>query len=64
LHAQMLIMFLFMKDVAVKILSIQDFHDDQFREFLREVCKQAVFSLFITNFTWNLSEISQSCDFD
>ncbi|XP_010433764.1 PREDICTED: serine/threonine-protein kinase CTR1-like isoform X2 [Camelina sativa] len=24
-------------DVAVKILSIQDFHDDQFREFLREV---------------------------
>lgn len=30
-------MFLFMKDVAVKILSIQDFHDDQFREFLREV---------------------------
>ncbi|XP_010448559.1 PREDICTED: serine/threonine-protein kinase CTR1-like isoform X2 [Camelina sativa] len=24
-------------DVAVKILSIQDFHDEQFREFLREV---------------------------
>lgn len=33
------------KDVAVKILSIQDFHDDQFREFLREVCKQADASL-------------------
>lgn len=43
----MLNMFLFMvKDVAVKILSIQDFHDDQFREFLREVCKQADASLF------------------
>ncbi|KAL2527844.1 Protein kinase superfamily protein [Forsythia ovata] len=24
-------------DVAVKVLSIQDFHDDQFKEFLREV---------------------------
>ncbi|XP_010520736.1 PREDICTED: serine/threonine-protein kinase CTR1-like [Tarenaya hassleriana] len=24
-------------DVAVKVLSVQDFHDDQFREFLREV---------------------------
>lgn len=27
-----------MQDVAVKVLSVQDFHDDQLREFLREVC--------------------------
>ncbi|KAJ6930339.1 hypothetical protein NC652_014000 [Populus alba x Populus x berolinensis] len=25
-------------DVAVKVLTVQDFHDDQLREFLREVC--------------------------
>ena len=28
----------FLQDVAVKVLTIQDFHDDQFKEFLREVC--------------------------
>jgi hypothetical protein len=26
------------QDVAVKVLTVQDFHDDQLREFLREVC--------------------------
>lgn len=26
-----------MQDVAVKVLTVQDFHDDQLREFLREV---------------------------
>jgi hypothetical protein len=27
-----------LKDVAVKVLTVQDFHDDQLKEFLREVC--------------------------
>lgn len=26
-----------MQDVAVKVLTVQDFHDDQLKEFLREV---------------------------
>jgi hypothetical protein len=26
------------QDVAVKVLTVQDFHGDQLREFLREVC--------------------------
>lgn len=26
-----------LQDVAVKVLSVQDFHDDQLKEFLREV---------------------------
>lgn len=26
-----------MQDVAVKVLTLQDFHDDQLKEFLREV---------------------------
>lgn len=25
------------QDVAVKVLTVQDFHDDQLKEFLREV---------------------------
>ena len=27
-----------MQDVAVKVLTVQDFNDDQLKEFLREVC--------------------------
>jgi len=27
-----------LQDVAVKVLSVQNFHDDQLKEFLREVC--------------------------
>lgn len=27
-----------MQDVAVKVLTVQDFQDDQMKEFLREVC--------------------------
>jgi hypothetical protein len=30
------------QDVAVKVLIVQDFHDDQLREFLREVCKSTL----------------------
>lgn len=28
-----------LQDVAVKVLTVQDFLDDQLKEFLREVCK-------------------------
>lgn len=31
-----------MQDVAVKVLTVQDFQDDQLKEFLREVCKSAL----------------------
>lgn len=32
-----------LQDVAVKVLTIQDFHDDQLKEFLREVCIHETF---------------------
>lgn len=31
-------LFYKLQDVAVKVLTVQDFHDDQLKEFLREVC--------------------------
>lgn len=34
-------LFIFkLQDVAVKVLTVQDFQDDQLKEFLREVCIQ------------------------
>lgn len=37
----------FLQDVAVKVLSIQDFSDDQLKEFLREVCPVYVLLCFL-----------------
>lgn len=36
-----------LQDVAVKVLSIQDFSDDQLKEFLREVCLVYMFLSFL-----------------
>lgn len=47
---------MFLQDVAVKVLSIQDFSDDQLKEFLREVYACLYVILFTVNFClFNLS---------
>lgn len=60
----MVYLFYKLQDVAVKVLTVQDFHDDQLKEFLREVCIDCihddinVLSFLITVFVCDLDCIN------
>lgn len=43
-------LFYKLQDVAVKVLTVQDFHDDQLKEFLREVCIDSIHDINVLSF--------------